>query len=79
MIVCVCSVAQLCLTATPWTVARQAPPSMGFPRQGHWSALPFPSGDLPDSGIETRDRLLHLLLWQADSLPLSHLEIPPSL
>ena len=34
-------------------LARQAPLSMGFPRQEHWSVLPFPSpGDLPDPGIE---------------------------
>ena len=34
---------------TPWTVARKAPPSMGFPRQEYWSGLPFPPpGDLPD-------------------------------
>ena len=39
--------------ATPWTVALQAPLSMGFPRQEHWSGLPFPSpGDLPDSRIK---------------------------
>ena len=39
--------------ATPWTVAHQAPLSMGFPRQEHWSGLPFPSpGDLPDPGIK---------------------------
>ena len=39
--------------ATPWTVAYQAPPSMGFSRQEYWSELPFPSpGDLPDPGIE---------------------------
>ena len=38
---------------TPWTVAHQAPLSVGFPRQEHWSGLPFPSlGDLPDPGIE---------------------------
>ena len=38
---------------TPWTVAHQAPLSMGFPRQEYWSELPFPSpGDLPDPGIE---------------------------
>ena len=38
---------------TPWTVARQAPLSMGFPRQENWSELPFPSsGDLPDPRIE---------------------------
>ena len=37
----------------PWTVAYQAPPSMGFSRQEYWSGLPFPSpGDLPDPGIE---------------------------
>ena len=41
--------------ATPWTVALQAPLSMGFPRQEYWSGLPFPSpGDLPDPGIEPR-------------------------
>ena len=37
----------------PWTVARPAPLSMGFPRQEYWSGLPFPSpGDLPNPGIE---------------------------
>ena len=41
------------LSATPWIVAHQAPPSMGFSRQEYWSGLPFPSpGDLPDPGIE---------------------------
>ena len=36
---------------TPWTVAHQAPLSMGFPRQEYWSGWPFPSpGDSP--GIE---------------------------
>ena len=38
-----CSVDQLCLIlATPWTVAHQAPLSMGFFRQEYWSGLPFP-------------------------------------
>ena len=38
---------------TLWTVAHQAPLSMGFPRQEYWSGLPFPSpGDLPDPGIK---------------------------
>ena len=42
------------LFATPWTVALQAPPSVGFSRQEYWSALPFPSpGDLPNPGIES--------------------------
>ena len=50
---------------TPWTVACQAPLSMGFSRQEYWSGLPFPSpGDLPDPGIEPGSPAL-----QADSLP----------
>ena len=41
------------LSGTPWTVALQAPLSMGFPRQEYWNGLPFLSpGDLPHSGIE---------------------------
>ena len=47
------SVTQSCLNVTPWTVAHQAPLSMGFSRQEYWSGLPFPPpGDLPDPGIE---------------------------
>ena len=47
-------VTKSCLTLmTPWTVAHQAPLSMGFFRQEYWSQLPFSSpGDLTDSGIE---------------------------
>ena len=53
------------LFATPWTVAFQAPPSMGFSRQEYWSGLPFPSpGDLPNPGIEPGSPTL-----QADTLP----------
>ena len=49
----------------PWTVAYQAPLSMGFSRQEYWSGLPFPSpGDLPDPGIEPGSPAL-----QADDLP----------
>ena len=45
--------------STPWTVAHQAPPSMGLSRQGYWSGLPFPSpGDLPNPGIEPRSPTL---------------------
>ena len=41
------------LFATPWTVAYQAPLSMGFPRQEYWSGLAFSSpGDLLNPGIE---------------------------
>ena len=47
------------LFATLWTVAHQAPPSMGFFRQEYWSGLPFPSpGYLPNTGIEPRSPAL---------------------
>ena len=43
------------LFGTPWTVAYQGSPFIGFSRQEYWSGLPFPSpGDLPDPGIEPR-------------------------
>ena len=49
------SLSRVRLFATPWTVAHQAPPSMGFSRQEYWSGLPFPSpGDLPNPGIKPR-------------------------
>ena len=39
--------------ATPWTVAHQAPLSLGFPRQADWSGLPRPPpGDLPGPGVD---------------------------
>ena len=51
-----CLVAKSCPTlAAPWNVACQAPLSMEFSRQEHWSGLPFPSpGDLPDTGDQTK-------------------------
>ena len=50
---------------TPWTIAYQAPLSMGFSREEYWNGLPFPSpGDLPNWGIEPRSPAL-----PADSLP----------
>ena len=53
------------LFVTPWTVACQAPTSLGFSRKEYWSGLPFPSpGDLPDPGIEPGSPTL-----EADSLP----------
>ena len=63
---CVCqSLSCVCLFVTPWTVAHQAPLSMGISRQEYWSGMPCPSpGDLPDPGIETGSPSL-----QADSLP----------
>ena len=57
------------LFVTPWTVAHQAPLSMGFSRQEYWSGLPFPSpGDLLEQGMEPMSPVL-----QVDALPLSHL------
>ena len=59
------------LSTTPWTVARQAPLSMGFSRQEYWSGLPCPPpGDLLDSGIKPMSPAAPAL--QADCLPLSH-------
>ena len=50
---------------TPWTIACQAPPSVGFAGQEQWSGLPFPSPwDLPDPGIKPGFPAL-----QADTLP----------
>ena len=52
------------LFATPWTVAHQAPPSMGFSWQEYWSGLPFPSpGNLLNPRIEPRSPTL-----EADAL-----------
>ena len=61
-----CLVTKLCPTlGIQWTIAGQAPLSMGFSRQEYWTGLPFPSpGDLPDSGIKPRSPAL-----QADSFP----------
>ena len=59
------SLSSVQLFVTPWTVAYQAPLSMGFSRQEYLSGLPFtPPGDLPNLGIELNSPAL-----QADSLP----------
>ena len=58
------SLSRVRLFATPWTIAYEAPTSMGSSRQEYWSGLPFPSpGDLPNPGIEPRSPSL-----QADAL-----------
>ena len=64
--VCVCvSHSVVSESATPWTVAHQAPLSKGFSRQEYWSGLPFPSpGDLPNPEIEPGSPAL-----QAEALP----------
>ena len=62
------SLSPVCLFATPWTVARQAPLSMEFSRQEYWSGLSSsPPGDRPNPGIEHISPGL-----QVDSLPWSH-------
>ena len=59
------SLSRVQLFVTPWIVAYQAPPSMGFSKQEYWSGFPFPSpGDLPKPGIEPGCPVL-----QADALP----------
>ena len=59
-------------SVTPWTVAHQAPLSMGFSKQEYWSGLLCPSpGHLPDPGIEHRSPAL-----QADALPSDPLGMP---
>ena len=59
------SLSHVRLFATPWTVAHQDPPSVGFSRQEYWSGLPFPSlGDLPNPEIEPES-----LALQTDALP----------
>ena len=66
------SLSHVWLSATPWTIAHQAPLSVEFSTQKHWSGLAFPS-----PGIfltqESIPRLLHVPYWQADSLLL----VPP--
>ena len=64
LVVCVFK-SQVSPFATPWTVACQAPLSMGFSRQEYWSGLPYPPpGDLPNPRIEPRSPAS-----PADSLP----------
>ena len=59
------------LSAAPWTVAHQAPLSVGFPRLEYWSGLPFPSPEaLPEPGIKPTSPVSPAL--RVDSLPLSH-------
>ena len=62
------SLSHIRLFVTPWTVAHQAPLSMGFSRQEYWSGLPCPPpGNLLDPETEPMSPAL-----QEDSLPLSH-------
>ena len=75
------------LCVTPKTAAHQAPPSLGFSRQEHWSGLPFPSPrDLPNPGIKLTSLVSNELAggflttratWEAFyiSKPIHHLKV----
>ena len=68
---CSQSLSHVRLFATPWSVAWQAPLSMGFSRQEYWRGLPYPPlGDLPNPEIKPMSPAPPAL--HADSLPLSH-------
>ena len=70
--VCACMLSHQVVSdsATPWTVAHQAPMSMEFSRQKYWSEFQFPTpGDYPDTGILLTSPASPTL---ADSLPLHH-------
>ena len=86
------SLSHVRLFATPWTIARQAPLSMGFSRQEYWSGLPFPTpGDLPNSGIEAaslessalvylvsnRSNSHDIILTQTSNVSMVHINIGP--
>ena len=65
------SLSRVRLFATPWTVAYQASPSMGFSRQEYWSGLPCPSpGDLPDPGIEPGSPALGVDALTSEPMPM---------
>ena len=69
------SLSHIQLYVTPWTVAHQAPLSMGFPRQEYWRGCHF----LLQGIFMTQGLNLHLQPWLMDSLPLSPLGSPISL
>ena len=86
MCVCVSRFSHVRLFATLWTVAHQAPLSMGFFRQEYWSGLPcLPPGDLPDLGIKLMPLMSPALAggffttcttWEAQGVPYSSLIFP---
>ena len=76
-LLCMCVLSLVRLFATSWTVALQAPLSMGFSRQEYWSGLPCPPpGDLPDPKIKPRSPAAlasqpDSLLWATGEAPLA--------
>ena len=72
------SLCHVWLFVTPWTVACQAPLSLGFSRQEYWSGLPFPSiGDLPDPGIKPGSPALQAdsTIWATREAHIGHIYI----
>ena len=66
---------QIWLFTTPQTVAYQAPPSMGFPRQEYWSWLPLPSPTVSMLYVKSHD--LFILLWEVYTFDSFHLFLEP--
>ena len=65
------------LLRVPWTVAHQAPQSMGFSRQEYWNGLPFPSpGDLPYPGIKPRSPGLQVDSFKYVLIPYTETSLP---
>ena len=72
------SLSHVQLFATPWTVAYQAPPSMGFSRQECWSGLPFPSRQTAKAVLKKKSKVGRLktyykaslikIMWQKEGL-----------
>ena len=78
MCVCVCVLSRVRLFATLWTVAHQAPLSMGFSRQEYWSRLPCPPpGDLPDPGIKPASLYVSCIGRQVTQAGYLHLPLAP--
>ena len=68
------SLSYVWLLATPWTVAYQAPPSVGFSRQEYWSGLPLPSPDMCNGGDQKVALPRHLTYcpWSLSPYSLLH-------
>ena len=73
-----CLLTRVRLSGTPWTVARQAPLSLGFSREECWNGWPLPSpGDLPSPGVEPRSPASQERLSLNHQRSLEHLASSP--
>ena len=64
--VCVCVYSVMSIAAS-WTVAHQAPLSVGFPRQEYWSGLPFPPPGKGPIVVEKQDLVIKNNTWDLDN------------